>query len=75
MTTLQWSDALALDLPFMDDTHREFVDLLAIVARAADADLLPAWKVLIDHTDAHFEREDQWMRSTRFSSSNLATCR
>lgn len=73
MSTLQWSDALALDLPLMDDTHREFVDLLAIVVNANDADLLPAWKVLIDHTDAHFEREDQWMRSTRFSSSNCHT--
>ena len=73
MSTLQWSDALALDLPLMDDTHREFVDLLAIVVNATDADLLPAWKVLIDHTDEHFEREDQWMRSTRFSSSNCHT--
>ena len=70
MSTLQWSDSLSLDLPFMDDTHREFVDLLAIVVKASDADLLPAWKILIDHTDEHFEREDQWMQSTRFSSSN-----
>ena len=29
MHTLQWSDALSLDLPLMDDTHREFVGLLA----------------------------------------------
>ena len=27
--TLAWSDALSLELDFMDDTHREFVDLLA----------------------------------------------
>jgi hemerythrin-like metal-binding protein len=73
MSTLQWSDSLALDLPIMDDTHREFVDLLAIVVNASDADILPAWKTLIDHTDDHFGREDQWMRSTRFSSSNCHT--
>ena len=73
MTTLQWSDSLALDLPFMDDTHREFVDLLATVVNASDLDLLPAWKILIDHTDEHFDREDQWMRDTRFSSSNCHT--
>ena len=70
MTTLQWSDALSLNLPFMDDTHREFVDLLASVVNASDAALLPAWKILIDHTHDHFEREDEWMVNTRFSSSN-----
>ena len=35
MAALEWSDALALDLPLMDDTHREFVDLLALP--------LPTW--------------------------------
>jgi hemerythrin-like metal-binding protein len=70
MSTLLWSDSLALGLPFMDDTHHEFVDLLATVVNAADADLLPAWQVLIDHTDHHFGQEDHWMQSTRFSSSN-----
>lgn len=70
MSTLLWSDSLALGLPFMDDTHHEFVDLLATVVNAADADLLPAWQVLIEHTDHHFGQEDHWMQSTRFSSSN-----
>ncbi|MBX9610712.1 MAG: hemerythrin [Burkholderiales bacterium] len=70
MTTLQWSDALALDLPLMDDTHREFVDLLAAVERADDATLVQAWQTLVDHTQAHFDREDRWMRDTRFSSTN-----
>ena len=36
MPNLEWSDALALDLPAMDDTHREFVDLLAAVNAAPD---------------------------------------
>jgi hemerythrin-like metal-binding protein len=70
MPNLEWSDALALDLPMMDDTHREFVDLLARVERAPDDGLLAHWRVLVDHTDDHFGREDQWMQSTRFSSSN-----
>jgi hemerythrin-like metal-binding protein len=70
MSTLIWSDSLALGLPFMDDTHHEFVDLLATVVNAADADLAPAWQVLIDHTDHHFGQEDHWMQSTRFSSTN-----
>lgn len=70
MSTLQWSDSLALGLPFMDDTHHEFVDLLATVVNASDDALLPAWHTLIEHTDDHFGREDQWMQDTRFSSSN-----
>lgn len=70
MPHLEWSDALALDLPVMDDTHREFVDLLARVEAADDAALLARWAALIAHTDDHFGREDQWMQDTGFSSTN-----
>lgn len=70
MAQLEWSDALNLDLPLMDDTHREFVDLLAAVDRAEDAQLLAAWLALVEHTDQHFGQEDAWMASTRFASGN-----
>lgn len=70
MAQLEWSDALSLDLPLMDDTHREFVDLLAAVERADDTQLLAQWCVLVDHTDQHFGQEDAWMLSTRFASGN-----
>jgi hemerythrin-like metal-binding protein len=72
-TTLLWSDALALGLDAMDQTHREFIVLLAQIDQAGDADLLPAWQDVVNHTQDHFDREDQWMRSTRFSSSNCHT--
>lgn len=70
MAQLEWSDALALDLDLMDDTHREFVDLLAVVDHADDAQLLPAWERLVEHTEQHFGQEDGWMASTRFASGN-----
>jgi len=70
MPALVWSDALSLDLPLMDDTHQEFVELLAAVEAAPDADLLPAWQQLIEHTEDHFGREDRWMAETRFASGN-----
>lgn len=70
MPQLEWSDALALDLPLMDDTHREFVDLLAVVQDATDDTLLAHWTALIDHTDDHFGREDAWMINTQFASGN-----
>ena len=70
MATLKWSEALALGLPTMDDTHREFVDLLALVEGADNDTLAWHWSTLINHTHDHFGREDAWMRSTRFSSTN-----
>jgi hemerythrin-like metal-binding protein len=69
-STLLWSDSLALGLDVMDETHREFIVLLEQVDQAAELDILPAWQRLAEHTQNHFDREDQWMRSTRFSSSN-----
>lgn len=70
MAALQWSEALVLDAPVMDRTHEEFVALLAEVEEARDDQLLARWSGLIDHTDAHFSREDQWMQATGFSSAN-----
>ena len=73
MAALEWSDALALDLPLMDDTHREFVDLLAQVEQADDATVVQRWQELVDHTEHHFGQEDAWMASTRFASGNCHT--
>ncbi len=70
MPRLEWSDALSLDLPLMDDTHREFVDLLGGVERAADDAVIAAWRTLVDHTQLHFDQEDRWMRETRFAAGN-----
>ena len=70
MSALTWSDGLELGLSFMDDTHREFVELLASCEAAGD-DALPAlWDELIAHTDDHFGREDEWMLATGFAAGN-----
>lgn len=69
-TPLQWSDALSLDMPVMDATHQEFVELLGEVVHAADDMLLPRWSALIAHTQDHFDREDQWMQDTGFAAGN-----
>jgi hemerythrin-like metal-binding protein len=67
---MPWSETLALDMPLMDDTHEEFIAMLADVVRAEDATLLSQWALLIDHTQEHFDREDQWMLSTGFAADN-----
>jgi hemerythrin-like metal-binding protein len=66
MTTLQWSAELELGLDYMDETHREFVDLLAQTSNAPDGDLLAVWQDVIAHTEEHFGREDKWMQDSAF---------
>lgn len=70
MPTLEWTDALTLGLPMMDETHHEFVDLLTQVAKAPDDTLMQTWRELVAHTEEHFAREDRWMLATGFASNN-----
>lgn len=70
MPVLEWSEALALDMPAMDETHQEFVALLAEVEAADDATLIDRWHALVVHTEEHFGREDAWMRATGFAPNN-----
>lgn len=64
---LVWSEALSLSMPAMDQTHLEFVDLLAAVQQANDDTLVAHWRALITHTEAHFGQEDCWMLATGFA--------
>lgn len=70
MPSLVWSDAFTLDLALMDETHQEFVVLLAEVESASDETVVECWKQLVAHTQEHFDREDQWMVLTRFARGN-----
>ena len=67
---LEWDGSLTLDMPQMDQTHQEFVELLADVQRSPDDTLLTRWALLIDHTQEHFDREDQWMAETGMAAGN-----
>lgn len=65
-TPITWNQDLVLDLPFLDQVHEEFVDLLAETVHVDDDMLLPMWSRVIAHTQDHFDREDQWMVATNF---------
>ncbi|WP_293661214.1 hemerythrin domain-containing protein [Rhodoferax sp. OV413] len=65
-TPMTWNQDLVLDLPFLDQVHEEFVDLLAETVQTEDDMLLPMWSRVIAHTQDHFDREDQWMEATQF---------
>ena len=69
-STLQWSEEMALDLPMMDDTHKEFVELLQAVEAAEDVELMAVWRDLVAHTEHHFGQEDRWMEATKYASGN-----
>ena len=71
MTRLQWSEALSLDMPAIDDGHRRFVALLDLAHQASDALLVDRWRDLLTHTARIFEREDRWMHATQFSSDHI----
>jgi len=74
MTALAWTDALALNQPTLDDTHREFVDALNAVDAARGQGLAAAQHALqglIEHSEAHFGQEDRWMAELGFDP---ATC-
>ena len=64
---LIWDDALhALNLPQMDDTHREFVALAAELARAGTEDFPLLFDALVTHTRRHFDNESELMRACGF---------
>lgn len=69
MPSLPWSQELEIGLPAMDQTHREFVELLAKARDSSDETLAAAWQALIDHTEAHFAQEDAWMRATQYAAA------
>lgn len=61
MSLLNWDDRLLVGVEPMDQTHREFVELLGELARAAEAETISALDRLIEHTVLHFRQEEEWM--------------
>lgn len=66
MPALEWSDSLALGHAVMDETHREFVDLLNRVGAAAESEVLARLDEFIAHSEAHFRQEEAWMEAMQF---------
>lgn len=73
MTQAQWQEAMSLGNDIIDGTHREFVQLVAALEAAQDEALLGAMDALIEHTQAHFGREDRWMGGSGFPMRDCHT--
>lgn len=56
----------SLGLASMDATHQEFLERLAVLARAGDADFPRLFQELVDHTRMHFAEEGRLMRLDAF---------
>lgn len=55
-----------LGIPQMDDTHREFVELLNQLGDANKEDFKQLFHKLVSHTKAHFTLENMLMQETSF---------
>lgn len=66
MPVMQWDDSLVLDGGLVDDTHREFVDLLNRMADATDEDMLDVIDQFIAHCESHFGQEQRWMQELAY---------
>ena len=70
---LHWSSQLETGDARMDQTHVEFVELLARLRATPHEQQLPLFKELTAHTIEHFEQEDRWMVATGFTADNCHT--
>jgi len=64
-----WTDRFLLGYGPMDATHREFVDLVAALLSAPEADLPRHLDAFADHAQRHFDEERGWMESTAFPAT------
>jgi len=64
-----WTDQFLLGYGPMDATHREFVDLVAALLSAPDADLGRHLDAFAVHAQRHFDEERGWMESTAFPAT------
>ncbi|WP_348683936.1 bacteriohemerythrin [Acidovorax soli] len=68
-STMAWSDRYLLGHNGMDDTHREFVECVAALQLAQEADLAECLAAFETHAVEHFEQERLWMDSTAFPAA------
>jgi hemerythrin len=66
MPVMEWNEDLVIDKGVMDDTHREFIELLNGIADARDEDILGALDAFISHSEGHFAQEQRWMEQMTY---------
>lgn len=65
-TGFHWEDRYLLGYAAMDDTHREFVELVNALLTVPDAELPATLQAFAEHAEAHFSQENAWMINEDF---------
>ncbi len=66
---MQWTEAYLLGYPAMDATHRDFVDCVAALQAAGNADVLARLDAVATHLIEHFHQEEAWMADSGFPAA------
>ncbi|WP_077034901.1 bacteriohemerythrin [Pelomonas sp. KK5] len=66
MSALLWDDDMRLGYEPMDETHREFADVVHALQTCAEAARPAALQRVIEHLRSHFDEEDALMREHDF---------
>jgi hemerythrin len=61
-----WTDTYLLGYTPMDETHREFVQIVDAMLACPDAEFAAHMASFATHAERHFAEEKQWMESTEF---------
>lgn len=67
---LPWTDNYLLGYTPMDDTHREFVDVVNAMLTCADDELAAHVRAFIEHAEKHFADEKAWMEASDFPATD-----
>ncbi len=63
----QWDETRhTLGMEEMDSVHREFAGQVAALIASGNAEFPALFQALIDHTRAHFTKEGQLMRASKY---------
>ncbi|HJV84520.1 MAG TPA: hemerythrin domain-containing protein [Noviherbaspirillum sp.] len=62
----RWNDLFLLGYAPMDQTHREFVDVVQGMLTAKDDEMPDRLAAFIRHAEEHFDQEHAWMAETAF---------
>lgn len=69
-TGMSWTDNYLLGYTPMDDTHREFVEVVDAMLSCDDADFPARLRAFIEHAEKHFADEKAWMQASDFPATD-----
>ena len=70
ITGMPWTDNYLLGHAPMDDTHREFVEVVDAMLSCADEDFALKLRAFIVHAEKHFADEKAWMEASDFPATS-----